>query len=191
LSKSYCANIFPENYGLNAIPESTSYNLSNINGQILGLDGSKSHRSLIFVYVHRLVFAVCKLRPKLIHQIDPQMERRQSLKISFSQPNFMKKSVSMGLNFPGFSQVSDERVLTSFRGCPGLGWGASQGSFHCRLFSHPSTAEPQRLPKVYPTGRNITVHKGTFNQAFFIYVGPPVSILVDTSFLKLAAAIFS
>ena len=36
-----------------------------------------------------------------------QQERRQSLKISFSQPNIlMKKSVSMGLNFPGFSQVS-------------------------------------------------------------------------------------
>ena len=38
-----------------------------------------------------------------------QQERRQSLKISFSQPNIlMKKSVSMGLNFPGFSQVSLE-----------------------------------------------------------------------------------
>ena len=38
-----------------------------------------------------------------------QAERRQSLKISFSQPNIMKKSVSMGLNFPGFSQVAITR----------------------------------------------------------------------------------
>ena len=35
-----------------------------------------------------------------------QVERRQSLKISFSQPNIMKKSVSMGLGFPGFHQAA-------------------------------------------------------------------------------------
>jgi hypothetical protein len=38
-----------------------------------------------------------------------QSERRQSLKISFSQPNIMKKSVSMGLGFPGFQQVNNHK----------------------------------------------------------------------------------
>lgn len=49
-----------------------------------------------------------------------QQERRQSLKISFSQPNIlMKKSVSMGLNFPGFSQVmtSVKQLLSIISAC--------------------------------------------------------------------------
>jgi hypothetical protein len=57
------------------------------------------------------------------------MERRQSLKISFSQPNFMKKSVSMGLNFPGFSQVSDERAFDKFSWLPGARLGSEPGIF--------------------------------------------------------------
>jgi hypothetical protein len=50
-----------------------------------------------------------------------QQERRQSLKISFSQPNIMKKSVSMGLGFPGFHQAAAASAKVTFYALLGKG----------------------------------------------------------------------